>query len=93
MRARSRIHADNDDTCRAAVLAHRGINLQPDFLAYEDLRSSSLIELMPEFSAVGLGIFVVYPTRKHPPRKVRRTLLGDACVGLVNQILKPLRNY
>lgn len=69
---RSRIHANNGDTCRAAALAHQGIILQPDFLVYEDLRSGALVELMPDFRAVELGIFAVYPTRKQLPLKVRR---------------------
>lgn len=69
---RSRIHANNGDTCRAAALAHQGIILQPDFLVHEDLRSGALVELMPDFRAVELGIFAVYPTRKQLPLKVRR---------------------
>lgn len=72
VRTRSRIHANNGDTCRAAALAHQGVVLQPDFLVHEDLRSGALVELMPQFRAVELGIFAVYPTRKQLPLKVRR---------------------
>jgi DNA-binding transcriptional LysR family regulator len=72
VRTRPRIHANNGDTCRAAALAHQGIVMQPDFLVYEDLRAGTLIELMPQFKAVELGIFAVYPTRKQLPLKVRR---------------------
>lgn len=72
VRTRSRIHANNGDTCRAAALADQGIILQPDFLIYEDLRAGSLLELMPDFRAAELGIFAVYPTRKQLPLKVRR---------------------
>ncbi|ANF58338.1 LysR family transcriptional regulator [Halotalea alkalilenta] len=72
VRTRSRIHANNGDTCRAAALAHQGIILQPDFLVHEDLRSGALVELMPDFHAAELGIFAVYPTRKQLPLKVRR---------------------
>lgn len=72
VKIRSRINANNGDTCRAAALADQGIILQPDFLVYEDLRNGSLVELMPEFKAVELGIFAVYPTRKQLPLKVRR---------------------
>jgi len=83
VRTRSRIHANNGDTCRAAALADQGIILQPDFLIYEDLRAGSLVELMPEFRAAELGIFAVYPTRKQLPLKVRR---------LVNFLVVALRN-
>lgn len=72
VRTRSRIHANNGDTCRAAALADQGIILQPDFLIYEDLRVGALVELMPDFRAAELGIFAVYPTRKQLPLKVRR---------------------
>jgi DNA-binding transcriptional LysR family regulator len=72
VRTQSRIHANNGDTCRAAALAGQGIILQPDFLVHDDLRNGGLVELMPEFRAAELGIFVVYPSRKQLPLKVRR---------------------
>lgn len=72
VRTISRIHANNGDTCRAAALAHQGIIMQPDFLIYEDLRRGALVEVMPEFHGIELGIFAVYPTRKQLPLKVRR---------------------
>ena len=65
------IHTNNGDTCRAAALAHQGIILQPDFLVGRDLASGTLVELMPTFRALELGIYAVYPTRKHVPPKVR----------------------
>lgn len=85
VRTHSRIHANNGDTCRAAALAHQGIVMQPDFLVYEDLRSGALVELMPDYHGVELGIFAVYPTRKQLPLKVRR--LVDF---LVHALQKPL---
>ncbi len=69
---RPRIQANNGDTCRAAALAHQGVVLLPDFLIYDDLRAGRLIELIPEFRAVELGVFAVYPTRKQLPLKVRK---------------------
>lgn len=69
---RSRIQANNGDTCRAVALAHQGVVLLPDFLIYDDLRTGRLIELMPEFRALELGVFAVYPTRKQLPLKVRK---------------------
>jgi DNA-binding transcriptional LysR family regulator len=72
VRTRSRIRANNGDTCRAAALAHQGIILQPDFLVHEDLRAGTLVELMPQFRGVELDILAVYPTRKQLPLKVRR---------------------
>ncbi len=72
VRIHARIHANNGDTCRAAALDHQGIVLQPDFLVAQDLARGTLVELMPEFQAMTIGIHVVYPTRKHLPVKTRR---------------------
>lgn len=65
------IRTNNGDTCRAAALAHQGIILQPDFLVGRDLASGALLALMPTFRTLELGIYAVYPTRKHVPPKVR----------------------
>ncbi|MDO8771835.1 MAG: LysR family transcriptional regulator [Burkholderiaceae bacterium] len=65
------IHTNSGDTCRAAALAHQGIILQPSFLVGDDLAAGTLVELMPEFRSIELGIYAVYPTRKHMPPKVR----------------------
>jgi DNA-binding transcriptional LysR family regulator len=65
------IHTNNGDTCRAAALASQGIILQPSFLVGADLASGALVELMPEFGSLELGIYAVYPSRKHVSPKVR----------------------
>ncbi len=65
------IHTNNGDTCRAAALAGQGIILQPSFLVGADLASGALLELMPEFRSLTLGIYAVYPSRKHVSPKVR----------------------
>jgi DNA-binding transcriptional LysR family regulator len=74
VRTRSRIQANNGDTCRAAALAHQGVILQPDFLVHDDLRRGDLVELMPAFRSVALTIHAVVPTRKQLPPKVRRLI-------------------
>lgn len=68
------IHTNNGDTCRAAALANQGIILQPSFLVGDDLAAGTLVELMPEFRSLELGIYAVYPTRKHVSPKVRALL-------------------
>jgi DNA-binding transcriptional LysR family regulator len=65
------IHTNNGDTCRAAALASHGIILQPSFLVGDDLASGALVELMPEFRSLEIGIYAVYPSRKHVSPKVR----------------------
>ena len=72
VRTHARIHANNGDTCRAAALDHQGIILQPDFLVADDLSRGDLVELLPTYRAMTLGIHAVYPSRKHLPIKTRR---------------------
>jgi len=74
VRTHARIHANNGDTCRAAALDHQGIILQPDFLVADDLRRGDLVELLPTYRAMTLGIHAVYPSRKHLPIKTRRLI-------------------
>jgi DNA-binding transcriptional LysR family regulator len=65
------MRTNNGDTCRAAALAHQGIILQPTFLVGEDLAAGALVEILPAFRSIELGVYVVYPTRKHVSPKVR----------------------
>lgn len=65
------IHTNNGDTCRAAALAHQGIILQPTFLVSKDLADGTLVELMSQYRSRELGIYAVYPTRKHVSARVR----------------------
>lgn len=65
------IHTNSGDTCRAAALTHQGVILQPTFLVGKDLSDGTLVELMPQYRSMELGIYAVYPTRKHVSAKVR----------------------
>ena len=71
VKTRPCISTNNGDTCRAAALAHQGVILQPSFLVSQDLAAGTLVELMPNYRSIELGIYAVYPTRKHVPAKVR----------------------
>ena len=72
VRVKPRIHTNSGDTCRAAALEDQGIVLQPDFLVGPDLKKGTLVELMPTYRSIELGIHAVYATRKHLPMKTRR---------------------
>jgi DNA-binding transcriptional LysR family regulator len=65
------MHTNSGDTCRAAALAHQGVILQPTFLIGDDLSAGTLVELMPQFHSIELGIYALYPTRKYVAPKVR----------------------
>ncbi len=65
------MHSNSGETCRAAALAHQAIVLQPTFLISDDLRAGRLVELMPQYRSMQLGIYAVYPTRRHLQPRVR----------------------
>ncbi len=66
-----RLRVNNGDTCRAAALDGLGIIFQPTFIVGEDLKTGSLIEILPEWHSEEAGIYAVYPVRKHLSGKVR----------------------
>jgi DNA-binding transcriptional LysR family regulator len=74
VRVPSRIHTNSGDTCRIAALHDQGVILQPDFLVGDDLRRGGLVELMPEYRSIELGIYAVYASRKHLSIKTRRLI-------------------
>ena len=67
----ARMRSTNGDTCCAAALQHQGLVLQACFLVGSHLRAGRLQELLPQYRAEELGVYAVYPSRKHLPHKVR----------------------
>lgn len=65
------LRSNSGDTCVAAALAHQGIVLQPSFMVRQHLRSGALVEVLPAYRAAALGIYAVYPSRRHLLPKVR----------------------
>ena len=72
VRVQPRLHTNSGDTCRVAALRGQGVVLQPDFLIGDDLRRGDLVELLPGWRSLELGIHAVYASRKHLPMKTRR---------------------
>lgn len=68
---RARLRANNGDTCRAAALAGLGIAQLPGFLVDTDIGAGRLVEILPEACSREIGIYAVYPSRKHLSLKVR----------------------
>lgn len=66
-----RMRTNSGDTCRAAALQHRGLVIQPSFLIGEDLLAGTLVEVMPDYKSIELGIYAVYSSRKFLAPKVR----------------------
>ena len=65
------MHTNNGETCRAAALAHQGVILQPGFVVDAELAAGNLVELLPGYRSTEIGIYALYPTRKHLSAKVR----------------------
>jgi DNA-binding transcriptional LysR family regulator len=71
VKTQPRIRSNNGDTCVAACLRGAGLQLQPTFLIASELASGRLVEVLPQFRSIELGIYAVYPTRKFVMPKVR----------------------
>lgn len=70
-RVNARLRTNSGETCCAAAVGHRGLVLQPSFLVAPSLKSGELVEVLPQFRAIELGIYAVYPSRRHVTAKVR----------------------
>jgi DNA-binding transcriptional LysR family regulator len=66
-----RLRSNSGDTCIVAALQHQGLVLQPSFLIGEHLRTGALVEVLPQYRSMELGVYAVYASRKHTPPKVR----------------------
>ena len=66
-----RMRTNSGDTCCAAALQHQGFVLQPSFLVGPHLASGALVEVLPQYRSIELGVYAVYPSRKHLTPKVR----------------------
>jgi len=71
VRIQPRILSNNGETCRMIALQGGGILLQPSFIMADDVREGRLLELLPQYQFDSLGIYVVYPSRRQLPLKVR----------------------
>jgi DNA-binding transcriptional LysR family regulator len=65
------LRATNGDMVKLAALGGVGLMRQPMFICGEDLRNGRLVEVLPEYKSYDLGIYAVYPSRKHLSAKVR----------------------
>ncbi len=74
VKVRPRLLSNNGDTCLAATLRGAGIQLQPTFLVARELARGELVELLPEYRSLELGIYAMVPTRKFVLPKVRALL-------------------
>jgi DNA-binding transcriptional LysR family regulator len=71
VKVQPRMRTNSGDTCCAAAAGHQGIVLQPSFLVGAHLASGALVEVLPQYRSIELGVYAVYPSRKHLTPKVR----------------------
>lgn len=65
------MRANNGDMLRLAALDGAGVIWQPHFIVADDLRAGRLVKLMKNHPGVEIGIYAIYPSRKHLSAKVR----------------------
>jgi DNA-binding transcriptional LysR family regulator len=65
------IRADNGDIIRLAALGGAGIAFQPQFIVGDDIAAGRLVRVLPDWQSAELGVYAVYPSRKHLSAKVR----------------------
>nr|WP_241302082.1 LysR family transcriptional regulator [Burkholderia stabilis] len=63
--------ADVAASLAIAVREGAGIGLLPAFVAADDLRSGALVRVLPDYRAEDVGVFLVYPSRRHIDAKTR----------------------
>jgi DNA-binding transcriptional LysR family regulator len=80
VKVQPQLRTNSGDTCCAAAVQHQGIVLQPSFLVGAHLASGALVEILPQYRSIELGVYAVYPSRKHLTPKVRGLIdfLADA---------------
>ncbi|KYN83193.1 LysR family transcriptional regulator [Vibrio cidicii] len=62
---------NNSEAIRRALIAGIGVAQMPTFIIGKELRSGTLVNLMPEYLLPEHFLYAVYPQRKHMPLKVR----------------------
>ena len=65
------LRASNGEMARLAALEGVGLIRQPLFLVGKDIRDGRLVEVLTDYRSDELGIYAVYPSRKHLSAKVR----------------------
>ncbi len=71
VRSTGSIKADNGDILRLAALQGAGLIFQPQFIVEEDVQAGCLVQVLNGYTSEELGVYAVYPSRKHLSAKVR----------------------
>jgi DNA-binding transcriptional LysR family regulator len=80
---KSRVISNSPEMELALCVAGQGITRLPSFNLTDELESGALVQLFPELPTIEIGVYLVYPSRKHMSSKVRHFIdfliaeLGD----------------
>ncbi|WP_035058106.1 LysR family transcriptional regulator [Andreprevotia chitinilytica] len=80
VKVKGTLRANNGDLLVAAARAGEGLIREPTFLVGDDLKSGTLVHVLPEFTIPELALYAIYPSRRHLSAKVRSFidfLLGE----------------
>lgn len=84
------LRCNNTQVVRQAALSGYGIALLADALTLNDLRSSRLYRLLPDYTIRRRSAYVVYPSRRHLPPRTR--LVIDFLVERFREVETRLRD-
>ncbi|MGN6376545.1 MAG: LysR family transcriptional regulator [Sphingomonas sp.] len=74
---------DNADLLNPALLAGRGIAIQPEFLVWRELRDGSLEQAMPHWAPLPLALYLVMPPSPLRPLRVQ-VVIDHLAAALAN---------
>jgi DNA-binding transcriptional LysR family regulator len=65
------LRATSNELLKQAALNGQGVTLQPTFNVYKELRTGALRQVLADYDAGALGIYLIYPQRRYLATKVR----------------------
>jgi len=65
------LRAGSNELLKQAALQGQGVTLQPTFNVHEELRAGALQQVLADYDAGALGIYLIYPHRRYLATKVR----------------------
>jgi DNA-binding transcriptional LysR family regulator len=68
---RTRLQANNGDALIEAAIAGFGLTYTPEFMAADALAAGQLRQTLGQFPIAELGIYMVLPSNRHVPHRVR----------------------